>query len=174
MKENPTKKKAERGVAQSFLRTYNDATGRVHCIVSEGESPDFTCQEKKMKDTFGLEITAVYYGGNAARGLWNMIRGREDSAVGVVVNPEHVLSGQLNQRLNEKWRADYGSRCVLVAHVDAPLTTAAEFDQEVLPHVVVPREKSPFQEVYVRLAGKNEEPKWVWWQLYPEKLRLPW
>ena len=172
MKEDPIKKRAERGVAESFLLAYNATTGGTYCIVEEGGVPDFVCQDDRMEDALGLEVTAAYYDQEAAKGLWDMMRARSDRASGVAFDPEVMLADRLNEQLQDKWKKDYGSRCVLLVHADGPLTGAADFEQRVLPFLAVPTEKSPFENVYVRLAGKNAEPEMVWWQIYPEKRRF--
>ena len=172
MKEGQIKKRAERGVAESFLLAYNAATGSACYIVREGEAPDFVCRDEETKDAFGLEVTTAFYDDKAAKGLWDMIRGRRDSTAGVAVESEAMLADRLNEQIQDKWKKDYGTRCVLVVHADGPLTTATEFEQKVLPLLAVPAEKSPFEGVYIRLAGKNGEPEMVWWQIYPEKRRF--
>lgn len=177
MKGNDVKRRAERGVAESFLRAYNSVTGSEYIIEVDGEAPDFICRDRQSGDRLGLEIAATYYDEQAAKGLWEMIRGRRDRAGGAAVNPDATLADQINQRLREKWNKDYGARCVLALHADAELTSAAEFEETVLPSLEMPGGQAPFEAVYVRLAGKNAEPEMVWWQLYPRKQRFyeqPW
>jgi len=172
VKENDVKRRAERGVAESFLLAYNSVTRSAYIIDADGEAPDFICRDPESGDRLGLEIATAYYDEQTAKGLWEMIRGRSDRASGSVINPEATLADRLNQRLREKWKKDYGPRCVLALHADAELTSAAEFDETVLPSLEMPAEESPFEAVYVRLAGKNAEPEMVWWQLYPRKRRF--
>jgi hypothetical protein len=170
------KKKTERGVAQSFLNAYNAANRSAFRIIQQTEltGPDFTCREEEGKDTFGLEVTVVYYSDHAAKGLWDMMRGRSAGASGAVCGPEDLLARVLTARLEAKWNKRYGPRCVLVVHVDGPITTPADFEERVLPLVGAPVKRSPFEEAYVRLAGKSGEPECVWWQVYPQKQRVPW
>ena len=172
MKEDPIKKRVERGVAESFLLAYNVATGGAYFIVEEGGVPDFVCQDDGMEDAFGLEVTVAYYDHETAKGLWDMMRGRSDHASEVAVDAQVMLADRLNERLQDKWKKDYGSRCVLLVHVDGSLIRAADLEQRVLPLVAIPAHEGPFEEVYMRLAGKDWEPEMVWWQLYPRKRRF--
>ncbi len=143
-KNDNLKQAAELGVAESFLLAYNSRNrGSVDCPIRSATSePDVTCREMQPQMSSGLGVTAAYYDHKAAKGLWDMMRGLERRATGVVAD---LSSSQMPGETVDRTRkpssskpqpaagrqvgADYDSPCVLLVHIDGPVTTAADFEE---------------------------------------------
>ena len=152
---------------------YNAAKDAHYAVDKEGEAPDLVCCDEVTGRSLGVEVGTAYYHTDAAKGLWDMMRGGSKRAGGAAVNPEDALAAEVHSLLTKKWNKSYGQHWVLVIHLDAPLTTAAEFEVRVLPSISVPRDPSPFEAVYARIKPEaRENPDLAWWQLFPSKGRF--
>ncbi len=156
----------ERGLAENFLMALTEKTGTAWTTEEHQDAPDFVFRDTASRNTMSVEVATVDYGPAPARAL----RAPPGSYL-TVVSPEASLRKRTERVLLHKWRKDYGPRCVLALHADAPLHSATELDG-VFAEVEIPNGTSPFEGVFVRARADITEPyELVWWSLYPHKGR---
>jgi hypothetical protein len=163
---------AERGVMNSFRGAYRQATGQWIELEAEREAPDFILRDP-VGALLGAEVTVVYYGTDDAKALWDAMRGNDNPTVRAIVNPEIALIAQLDEALVRKSEKDYGASCILLVHLDAPLTGCADFESAILPAITVPPDPSPFSAIYLRMRVHDlVGVELVWWELRPDRRRF--
>lgn len=163
------KKRSELGVVSSFIEAAKSHDLQLE-IVEQRERPDFILRNVPCDEMIGAEVTTCYYDQNAARLLWREMRTSESDGTGTVVNPETALMESIENALSLKSGKEYLKPCLLLIHCDAPLTTADDFERQVLP--ALPQlAASGFHEIYLRMAAKTPSIDLVWWRIAPDKLR---
>ncbi len=172
MANGALKRDAERGVVNSFRGAYRQATGQWLELELESEAPDFMLRGAGGT-LIGAEVTTVYYGTDDAKGLWEFMRGRVTPAIRTVVDPEQALIAEIESALQRKTDKDYGASCILLIHVDAPLTGCADFESTILPSLDVHSDRSPYSAIYLRLRVHDlPGVDLVWWELVPKRRRF--
>ncbi len=116
------KSRHERAVLEQFVRFLATTMGRRWTIESQGESPDFACRDASDR-TFGVEVTTTYYDEAEAQARWTNAKGGTSGWAGQI-DPVP----QIQERIDRKCSADYGSSAVLLVHFPSALTEAHEID----------------------------------------------
>ena len=130
-----------------FIAWYNHSRKTAFQFVARGkEAPDLLYRDGS--DIVGVEVTEAYYDTADAVFKTKTLRGLSDGPrAWAAVEPDGALITDVGARVARKSLHDCGARCVLLVHVDATVTSAAELDR-LLAQVSLPENHS-FQGVYV-------------------------
>jgi hypothetical protein len=127
----------ERAVGDIFIAEFNCKQKTAYVFERRGNPvPDLIYRD--INKQIGLEILTCYYDVNHAKFVWKHARCLPNAPkdyFGVDFN--QALIKNINERLQEKCKKDYGPNCYLVIYLSFPLTTYKEI-VSLLPNVKLP------------------------------------
>lgn len=141
----------ERAVGDAFVMWLNASVGGNFHFVRAGEAPDLVYASNA--DELAIEVTTAYYDGQYAKSAWDLARGKADTSEWTGQDFDEALASEIVRLVGDKATRRYGSNCLLLIDVQAPLTTADELSTLLLKRAFP--EDCPFSAIYV--AGRFPE-----------------
>jgi hypothetical protein len=120
----------EKAVGDAFVMWLNARVGSNFAFVRAGEAPDLVYASRA--DELAIEVTTAYYDGKYAKLAWDLALGRADTLEWTGQDFDEGLASEIVRLVGEKATKRYGSNCLLLIDVQAPLTTADELSDLLL------------------------------------------